>query len=107
MHLYFGTHACLKVFTDILAGFTFYNRVLRLPAIVLLNTMFRPGNSGLLRFGSWQRPNERESFPTWTSELAALRPVQAGCRSKSTANRRIRVDTYGFRPTTLTMPKVQ
>ena len=25
------------------------NRVLRLPAIVLLNTTFRPGNSGLLR----------------------------------------------------------
>ena len=37
------------VFTDILAGFTFNNRVLRLPAIVLLNTTFRPGNSGLLR----------------------------------------------------------
>ena len=38
-----------KVFTDILAGFTVNNRVLRLPAIVLLNTTFRPGNSGLLR----------------------------------------------------------
>ena len=25
------------------------NRVLRLPAIVLLNTRFRPGNSGILR----------------------------------------------------------
>ena len=37
------------VFTDILAGFTVNNRVLRLPAIVLLNTTFRPGNSGLLR----------------------------------------------------------
>ena len=33
------------LFTDILAGFTFNNRVLRLPAIVLLNTTFRPGNS--------------------------------------------------------------
>ena len=39
------------LFTDILAGFTFNNRVLRLPAIVLLNTTFRPGNSGLLRLG--------------------------------------------------------
>ena len=29
------------IFTDILAGFTFNNRVLRLPAIVLLNTTFR------------------------------------------------------------------
>ena len=28
----------LVLFTDILAGFTFNNRVLRLPAIVLLNT---------------------------------------------------------------------
>ena len=28
------------LFTDILAGFTFNNRVLRLPAIVLLNTTF-------------------------------------------------------------------
>ena len=36
------------VFTDI-HGFTFNNRVLRLPAIVFLNTTFRPGNSGLLR----------------------------------------------------------
>ena len=34
------------IFTDILAGFTVNNRVLRLPAIVLLNTTFRPGNSG-------------------------------------------------------------
>ena len=39
----------IMLFTDILAGFTFNNRVLRLPAIVLLNTTFRPGNSGLLR----------------------------------------------------------
>ena len=38
-----------QIFADILAGFTFNNRVLRLPAIVLLNTTFRPGNSGLLR----------------------------------------------------------
>ena len=37
-----------EVFTDILVGFSFNNRVLRLPAIVLLNTTFRPGNSGLL-----------------------------------------------------------
>ena len=32
-----------------LKTFSFNNRVLRLPAIVLLNTTFRPGNSGLLR----------------------------------------------------------
>ena len=30
-----------RIFTDILAGFTINNRVLRLPAIVLLNTTFR------------------------------------------------------------------
>ena len=30
-------------------NYSFNNRVLRLPAVVLLNTMFRPGNSGLLR----------------------------------------------------------
>ena len=33
-------------FTDILAGFTFNNRVLRLPTIVLLNMTFWPGNLG-------------------------------------------------------------
>ena len=43
-------YAFIMIFTDILAGFTVNNRVLRLPAIVLLNTTFRPGNSGLLRF---------------------------------------------------------
>ena len=29
-----------NIFTDILAGFTFSNRILRLPAIILLNTTF-------------------------------------------------------------------
>ena len=38
-----------EVFTDILAGFTFNDKVLCLPAIVLLNTTFWPWNSGLLR----------------------------------------------------------
>ena len=45
--------------------------------------------------------NESESFTTWTSGLAALRPVQLQrCRSKSTASRcmHIRADTVFVPP---------
>ena len=51
------------VSTDILAGFTFNNRVLRLPAIVLLNTTFRPENSGLLRV-YWHDVSARKLGPS-------------------------------------------
>ena len=41
---------CFEVrFAGVVGVRTFNNRVLRLPAIVLLNTTFRPGNSSLLR----------------------------------------------------------
>ena len=44
------------LFTDILAGFTVNNRVLRLPAIVLLNTTFQPGLPAIVLLNTTFRP---------------------------------------------------
>ena len=72
-----------KIFTDILAGFTFNNRVLRLPAIILLNTTFRPGNSGLLSFRvetscSIKRLLEDEELCCWIEKELSIALVTGG-----------------------------
>ena len=69
---YFGT--CIIIFTDILAGFTFNNRVLRLPAIVLLNTTFRPGNF----FGYTSKLSNR---PIYTFKLLGQLGIRTAMRS--------------------------